>query len=106
MAKIVIDGIEMEFSANAATPIRYKQIFGRDLLREAQDTENSDYYEMITQLAYVLNRQGNKIGFKDTTFGDYVEWLEKFSPMAFIDVADDIIGVWTDSEKTNSKPKK
>ena len=104
--KIKIDGNDMEFAANAATPIRFKQVFHGDLMRIAQDTEHADYYEMVTQLAYILNRQGEQKGFSDASVEDYCEWLEGFSPMAFVEVADEIVSVWTDSQKGTSKAKK
>ena len=106
MAKITIDGRELEFVANAATPIRYKQVFHGDLMRIAQDTEHADYYEMVTQLAYILNRQGEGKGFSGASVDDFCDWLDGFSSMAFVEAADDIVSVWTDSQKTKSTPKK
>ena len=106
MAIITIDGREMEFAANAATPIRFKQIFKTDLMRMFQDTESVEYYEAVTQLAYVMNAQAEKNGFNGKSFDDYCTWLEGFTPMAFINVAEEIVSVWTDSEATTSTPKK
>ncbi len=106
MAIINIDGKEMEFAANAATPIRFKQIFKTDLMRMFQDTESVEYYEAVTQLAYVMNAQAEKNGFNGKSFDDYCTWLEGFTPMAFINVAEEIVSVWTDSEATTSTPKK
>lgn len=106
MAIINIDGREMEFAANAATPIRFKQIFKTDLMRMFQDTENADHYEAVTQLAYIMNAQAEGKGFSGKSFDDYCTWLEGFTPMAFLNVAEEIVAVWTESETTTSTPKK
>ena len=106
MAIINIDGREMEFAANAATPIRFKQIFKTDLMRMFQDTESVEYYEAVTQLAYVMNAQAEKNGFNGKSFDDYCTWLEGFTPMAFLNVAEEIVNVWAESETTTSTPKK
>ena len=106
MKVINIDGKELEFAANAATPIRYKQVFHEDMLSAAQDTDNPDYYGFIVKLAYVLNAQAEGKGFAKKNFDNFCEWLEGFSSMAFLDVADDIVTEWTASEQTTSASKK
>lgn len=103
---ILIDGCEMEFAANAATPIRYKQVFNEDLLKVAQELENADYYGVVTKLAYIMHAQADGKGYKGMSFDAFADWLEGFSSMAFMNVAEDIINLWTESEETKSRPKK
>ena len=102
---LLIDGTEMEFAANAATPIRFKQIFGEDLMRMTQG-DDADYYGTVTKLAYVMNAQAVGKGYKNMSFDAFAEWLEGFSSMAFMDVADELVNIWTGSEETTSTPKK
>ena len=40
--KVTIDGKELEFTANAATPYRYKQVFHRDLLKILGNEANAE----------------------------------------------------------------
>ena len=101
---ITIDGHEMEFAANAATPIRFKQIFGEDIMKIAQD--ENEYYGTVTKLAYIMHAQAEGKGYKSMSFDAFAEWLEGFSAMAFINHADEIIGIWANSEETKSRPKK
>lgn len=102
---LAIDGKDMEFAANAATPIRFNQVFREDLMKVAQG-DNADYYGTITKLAYIMNAQARGEGYKDMNFDAFVEWLEGFSSMAFVDKADEIIEIWMDSNDTKSTPKK
>ena len=106
MAIVKVDGKELEFAANAATPIRYKQIFKSDLMKEFEDPEKMEYYSVVTQLAYVMNRQATKKGFSNASFEDFVNWLSGFSPLAFTDAVEEILAVYTGSEETTSEPKK
>lgn len=102
---LLIDGNEMEFAANAATPIRFKQIFGEDLMRMTQG-DDADYYGTVTKLAYVMHAQAVGEGYKNMSFEAFAEWLEGFTSMAFMDVADELVNIWTGSEETTSTPKK
>lgn len=104
--KIEIDGKELEFMANAATPFRFRQVFKRDLLSIFANEEKAqaEGVEVVTELAYVMNKQAEKADFDKVTFEDFLEWLEGFEPMAFIDASEAIVSVFTDSSQTMSTP--
>lgn len=106
MAIVKVDGKELAMAANAATPIRYKQIFHEDLMRQFEDAEHMDYYSVVTQLAYIMHTQAEKKGFAAASFDNFVTWLSGFPPLAFTDAAEDIVAVYTGTEETSAEPKK
>lgn len=104
--KITVDGNEMELSANAATPFRFKQVFHRDLLAVFSNEEKAqeEGVEVVTELAYIMNKQAMKADMAKLSFEDFIAWLEGFGPMAFVDAAEDIVAVYTDSTVSTSTP--
>ena len=71
---IEIDGKEMEFAANAATPFRYKQTFKADLFsvlaNEKRVTEEGA--EVIMRLAYIMNNQAKKADMGKLNEDDFI----------------------------------
>ena len=104
--KVTVDGKEMEFAANAATPFRYKQVFKRDLLSifANEDNAQAEGVEAVTELAYIMNRQAEKADMNKLTYDEFISWLEGFSPMAFVEAAEDIMDVYVGSSETSSTP--
>jgi len=103
---IVIDGNEMEFAANAATPFRYKQVFKADLfaiLGNEQKAEEEGA-EAVTRLAYIMHNQAKKADMGKLNEDDFIAWLEGFSAMAFINTAEEIINVYMDSAEGTATP--
>lgn len=103
---IEIDGKEMEFAANAATPFRYKQTFKADLFSVLADEKRvtEEGAEVIMRLAYIMNNQAKKADMGKLNEDDFIEWLEGYSAMAFINAADEIMTVYTDSAKGTATP--
>lgn len=104
--KIVIDGKELELSANAATPFRFKQVFHQDLLATFSNEQRAqeEGVEVVTELCYIMNKQAEGVDMAKLSFDDFIAWLEKFEPMAFIEASETIISVYTDSASTMSTP--
>ena len=103
---IIIDGNEMELSANAATPFRFKQVFHKDLLATFSNETRAqeEGIETISQLAYIMNMQAKKADMNTLTQDDFIAWLENFEPMAFVEGSEDILGVYMGSTETSSTP--
>lgn len=103
--KIEIDGKEMGFVANAATPFRYKQIFRKDLLTIlGNEKENGESIEAVMELAYVMAKQAEKTDMNKLNYDEFITWLEGFSPMAFIDNIEEVVSVYTESTIGTSTP--
>lgn len=103
---LVIDGKEMEFAANAATPFRFKQVFHKDLLGILgnEDKAQTEGIEVVTELAYIMHKQAEKADMNKLTYDEFIAWLEDFGPMAFVEPAEEIVGVYMGSMLSTSNP--
>lgn len=113
----------VEMTANAATVIRYKMVFGKDLQKDLTpvlqglNSRNADEdseklgalgdidTEIISKLAYIMHKQAlNEIN--RANIEDYISWLEKFSSTAFLEGAGDILSLYFGQKVGTSNPKK
>lgn len=103
---ILVDGKEMGLSANAATPFRYKQVFKSDLFAVLGNEKRAEEEgaEVVTRLAYIMHNQAEKADMNKLNEDDFITWLEGFSAMAFINVADEIINAYMDSTIGTATP--
>ena len=101
-----IDGREVEFSANAATPCRYRQIFHKDLLSILGNEEKAqnEGVEAVTELAFIMAKQAEKADMGKLNEEVFFEWLEGFGSMAFVNNAEDILNIYMESTETTSAP--
>ena len=104
-------GKEVKLAANAATPFRFKQLFGKDLLRIFNDS-SKDEEEMIgladtvTELAFIMNSQAEGKDMNRLSLDEFYLWLEDFEPMDFVVKAEDIINVYLSSTIATAEAKK
>ena len=98
--------ITVPMLANAATPIRFKQLFKKDILSGLVDKDGNYDTEVISKLAYLMSQQAAKVDINTLNFDKYVEWLEDFDSMAFVDNVDQILDVYIRSKENTSKAKK
>ena len=101
-----IDGKEVEFSANAATPFRYRQLFHKDLLSILGNEEKAqnEGVEAVTELAFIMAKQAEKADMGKLNEEVFFEWLEGFGSMAFVNNAEDILNIYMESTETTSTP--
>ena len=103
----------MAVESNAATAIRYKQIFKRELLKDlamlenVEDVDKLDAIEYTSKLAYVMNMQNRK-EIKEASEEGYIAWMEEFEEADFQDPAaiTSILNVWNRNITTTSELKK
>lgn len=103
---LTIDGKEIGFAANAATPFRFKQTFKKDLFSILGNEERAqnEGVETITQLAYIMSKQAEKADMAKLNEDDFIVWLEDFSGMAFVENAEDILNIYMDSTIGTATP--
>lgn len=101
-----IDGKDIEFSANAATPFRYRQVFHKDLLSILGNEEKAqnEGVEAVTELAFIMAKQAEKADMGKLNEEVFFEWLEGFGSMAFVNNAEDILNIYMESTETTSMP--
>lgn len=106
MERVVrIDETDVTMRATAATLIRYRGTFNRDLIRDLQEMQATEGGEMapgtaetISRLAYIMDTGKDRPAFN--------EWLEQFSPFGVLLAGPEILGLWTDSQRTQVVGKK
>lgn len=97
--------------ANAATPIRYKMIFHKDILKALKSINNDDLdTASIGELAFMMSMQSEaqsgKVKLSELNFDKYLEWLEQFNPLDIEMSAEDIVNLYSADAETSSEPKK
>lgn len=103
---LTIDGKDVALAANAATPFRFKQVFKKDLFYvlgdEKRATENG--VETVMQLAFIMAKQAEKADMNQLNEDEFINWLEGFEPMAFVDSAEDILNAYMENTVSTSTP--
>lgn len=83
---VKIGAYDIPLEANASTPIRYKQLFHRNLLPffmgQTSEEENG---EMLPEMAYVMAMSAAREDMNRLTYDGYISWLEKFDALDFYD---------------------
>lgn len=104
-------GKTVELAANAATPFRFKQLFNADLFRifhqSAQDeAEATIMADVVTQLAFIMNKQAEGANMNTMSMEDFYSWLEDYEPMDFVVKGEEIIKIYLASAQTTVEAKK
>ena len=104
--KLKIGEKEIELTANAATPFRFKQVFRKDLFgifgnEERAETEG---IEAVMQLAYIMSKQAEKADMNKLNEDEFLTWLEDFGPMDFAEQAEEILNVYMGSTISSANP--
>ena len=92
--------------ANAATLIRYKQLFHSDLLSGMINAEGNFDVDVVSKLAFVMAKQAAKADMKALNMDQFIDWLEDFDSMAFIENINEIVGIYSNSKENTSEEKK
>ena len=109
--KILIEGKEISFEANAYTPILYYRIFHKDIMREMESftEDDSEISIILSNMAALMALQHGKTfsQLSQITVEDIGNFLMGFDdPMCFITNAKEITEVWTDSIQSKVEAKK
>lgn len=107
--EIKIGEMSIPMRASAATAIRYRHVFGQDIMTEFQSVGADSGLGMnaLQQLAFVMACSADPS--KDMNAlneESYISWLDKFEPLDFVDAAEDIIDLYMGNTKSLSEVKK
>lgn len=101
------EGLTLELTSNAATPILYRQVFGKDIIRLLQDKPDSaDMSDMAKELAFIMQKRTEGANFDELGRADYINWLEQFETYELDKKSLQIIRAYTASAATISESKK
>lgn len=109
---ITIDGKEIRFKSNGATPLRYKAQFGRDYFKEilkmaplanknkddieAKDLEALDF-EVFYNIAWIMAKTA------DSSIPEPIAWLEQFDEFPMTEVIPELQDMLLASIQTSKK---
>lgn len=98
--------------ANGATPIRYRMVFGRDIINEFEKVQSDSGVatSYIAELAFIMAKQAEAKNEQKplTTLNQesFIEWLEQFEPLDLVLASEEIVDLYLGNEKTLSEAKK
>lgn len=95
--------------ATAATALRYRHVFGQDLLTEMQKVGEDGGLGMsaLQQLAFIMASAADpKVDMRKLNDEEYIDWLDNFEPLDFAAAAEDIIDLYIANTKGLSEIKK
>lgn len=106
------DELTVPMLATASTPIRFKMLFGKDLMggiltsNLSGDGFDLSVVEIVSQLAFLMAQQAAKADITTLDMNKYISWLDDFDSNAFIDNANEILNVYIKSRNNTSRAKK
>ena len=103
---LTIGGTELELTANAATPFRFRQVFKKDLLQILGNEQRAETegIEAVTELAFIMAKQAEKADMGKLNEDEFMKWLEDYGAMDFVNAAEDILNVYMDSTTETAIP--
>ena len=107
--EIKIGEMSIPMKATAATALRYRHVFGQDIMTEFQNVGQDTGLGMsaLQQLAFIMacaadpEKDMNKLNEEA-----YMEWLDKFEPLDFAEAAEEVIDLYVGNTKSLSEVKK
>lgn len=113
MEKVIKIGThDVPLAANAATPIRFRNIFGKDLLTLVSEGTSPDGIDMkvasevAPELAFIMAKSAEKADMTKLNEEKLLDWLEQFEPMDLIDATEQIFSVYFGDSETEVEAKK
>ena len=104
---VQIGDVNVPMKATAATALRYRQAFHRDLFSElnSKDVTDDTYVEICQRLAYVMaqSAQGNALSISEEGF---LDWLEQYETLDLVNILPEVVGIYSASKASTSKAKK
>lgn len=101
---IILDGREVKFSANGATPMLYKMAFQEDLLVVLQKGEEG-IFEALPKLAYIMAMQGEG-RMSNLGNADMIAWLSQFEALTIEMAGEELVDVFYKQQETSVDSKK
>ena len=104
---------EFEFVSNGMTQYRYRQLTGRDLMKDVtklvndrQQLSDEADFSVSDKLAYIMNMSAIKADMSKLNDETFYEWIEQFDSSNSIRIMGDIISAYFGTKKSTSEPKK
>lgn len=109
MNKIIkIGEREVALNSNAATPIRYTNLFHENFfsaIEAAMSAERMEAADTVHKLAYVMAMQAEDADFKKLNEDTFISWLEGFESMDMINALESVVNVYLNDAAADVDPK-
>lgn len=106
-AVLKIGGKDVPMMSNAATPIRYRQVFRKNLnsffLGKMPEEDAAD---LPGELAYIMAQAASGADMNKLSYDGYVDWLQGFEALDFASAVTPIINVYQNNLASDSEVKK
>ena len=113
MEKVIqIGAKEIKMTSNAATPVRYRNTFGEDLLTiltkgtTKAGVDMSVASDVAPKLAFIMAKSADKADMNGLSDEMFISWLEQFEAMDIMNATEDIFSVYFGDSATNVESKK
>lgn len=104
---IKIGDKDVTLLANGATPVRYRQLFHKDLISRMNDSQSADdISDMASELCFIMAKAAEKVDMNALTVEMYYDWLEQFETLDLINASEDIFTTYVGQNVTTSTAKK
>ena len=104
--------LDVPFLANAATPFRFKSLFGQDLIVLFQMCDKNGVYDIdfVSQLAFIMAMQAEakagRVDLSTINKESLLSWLEKLDGFSIYSKAAEILDVYLGNTGVTSTEKK
>lgn len=98
--------------ANAATALRYKHVFGKDLIVELQQAKDDTAkgFNSLPELAFVMAKAAEakegKVNMGLLNEENFMDWLEQFDSMDIVTAAEAVINLYMGNSEASVEQKK
>ena len=110
--ELTIGGVKVPLLSNAATPLRYKQFFHKDILKEMQGAsdDSAKITDSLPELTFIMAKQAQaKAGKCDMNMlkeSDFIDWLEMFDAYDIPMASEEIVSVYLGNALSDVEAKK
>ena len=107
--EIKVGEMSIPMKATAATALRYRHVFGQDIMTEFQNVGQDTGLGMsaLQQLAFIMACAADpEKDMSKLNEEAYIEWLDSFEPLDFAEAAESIIDLYMGNTKSLSEAKK
>lgn len=98
---------DISFTSNGATPLFYKQLFHKDLMKMLNSGDEIEIAgDNVPELAFIMAKQYDQANMMALTTNMYIEWLSLFEPLDLILAGGEIVNVYLADSTGTEEPKK
>lgn len=103
---ITLGAKDVPMTANAATPVYFKEIFQEDLLTKFGGADEDPVW--MARLAFVMAMQGSGAEMDKVNGKKFIEWLEGFDPLDIysVEASNKVVELFSKQQKTTAEAKK